>query len=376
MIPSAVARILDANFNRAREALRVMEDHARFVRDDPAGCEAVKRMRHDLATAVSRLPADCLLSARDTPGDVGTRITTDTERQRGQADDVLIAAAKRLPEALRTLEEYGKTVDAEFASAMEALRYRAYEVEQRLMLRGDRCARFARTRLYVLITESLCRGDWLQTAETAIDGGADCLQLREKGLNDSELLRRARLLTAICRKLGVLFIINDRPDIAVLADADGVHLGRADMSVADARRIIGPGRLIGVSTHTPEQFRAAACKTTFASDSTGPGGTAALGCDSSGAALPDYIAVGPMFASSTKPQDHVPGPDLLILAQRETGIPIVPIGGITLDTVPQLTATGAQRICVCAAVIAQDDPRAAAVALLQSIHPAEVRERM
>ena len=339
-MPKGIYRIIDANSNRAREALRVMEDYARFVLDDPAGSEAVKVFRHDLAACLRRLPAEELPAARDVGGDVGTVISTEAERQRDGVRDVFVAAAKRLPEALRTLEEYGKTFDTRFATEVEALRYRSYELEQRLMLRADRAARMARVRLYVIVTESLCRGDWLEVTSRAIDGGADCVQLREKGLQDGDLLARARSMAAVCRKRGVLFIVNDRPDLAVLSNADGVHLGQTDMRARDARRIIGPARLIGLSTHTPEQLREAITDT------------------------PDYIAVGPMFASTTKPQDHVPGPDLLALALRETQIPIVPIGGIDAACAASLRAAGAHCVCVCSAVIGATDPANAARALI------------
>lgn len=335
MLPS-IARMIDANFNRAREALRVMEDYARFVLDDPAGCEGLKRFRHDLAAILKRFPADELLAARDTPGDVGTQISTATERERGDARNVCVAAAKRLPEALRTIEEYAKTVDADLAAAVEALRYRSYSLEQQVFLRGERSARFAKVRLYVLITASLCREDWFETAADVIAGGAGCLQLREKDLDSGELLERARRMAALCREHNVLFIVNDRPDIAALCDADGVHVGQTDMSVADARRIVGPHRLVGKSTHTPEQLRAALAEG------------------------PDYVAVGPMFQSTTKPQDHVPGPALLEQAVRETTTPVVAIGGIAPENVGQLRTAGAACICVCSAVISAPDPRAAA----------------
>jgi thiamine-phosphate pyrophosphorylase len=339
-----IARILDANINRAREALRVMEDYARFVLNDAVGCEALKDIRHGLADIVRQLPQDALLQARNTPGDVGTTISTGAERKRAGARDVFIAAAKRLPEALRTIEEYAKIFSPDLGAAAERLRYHAYDVEQQLTLRGDRRARFARTRLYVLISASLCKRDWLETADLAIDGGADCLQLREKSLEDGELLARARAMSALCRRRNALFIVNDRPDIAVLADADGVHLGQTDMSPADARRILGPDRLIGLSTHNPDQLRAALS------------GKAAA----EGSMAIDYLAVGPMFASSTKPQDHVPGPDLLAMATRATSLPIVPIGGIAAGNLDMLLAAGAQRVCVCSAVISADDPTAAA----------------
>ncbi|NLX14208.1 MAG: thiamine phosphate synthase [Phycisphaerales bacterium] len=329
-----IARIIDANFNRAREAARVLEDYARFVLNDPAGTAVVKQFRHDLAGCLGRLPANTLLIARDTPGDVGTSISTATERQRTDLDAVLIAAAKRLPEALRTIEEYAKTFDPDLAAAVESLRYRSYDLEQRLRLRGKRAGRFSGVRMYVLITESLCHGDWFTTAEQAIAGGAGCLQLREKALEDDELLKRARLLAELCRRNDVLFIVNDRPDIAFLSEADGVHLGQTDLPVAEARRIVGPGCLIGLSTHTPEQLYAAIEQ------------------------QPDYIAVGPMFPSSTKPQEHVPGPELLKAAVARTAIPLVCIGGIKQANLSILIEAGVRCAAVCSAVIGCADVRA------------------
>jgi thiamine-phosphate pyrophosphorylase len=331
-----VARILDANFNRSREALRVMEDYARFVLDDAAGCEVVKRLRHNLADCLRRIPADTLLTCRDTPGDVGTAISAPSELNRTGAPDVFAAAAKRLTESLRTIEEYAKTFDVDLSAAVELLRYRAYDVEQRLSLRGALSARLAAVRLYVLITASLCRRDWLDTAAAVIAGGAGCIQLREKSLSDAEYLGRARDLAVLCRRHGALFIVNDRPDIARLSGADGVHLGQEDMSPADARRIIGADRLIGLSTHTPPQLRTAVEQ------------------------APDYIAVGPMFPSATKPQAHVPGPELLSLALGETAIPIVPVGGIAEKNAGMLREAGARCLCLCSAIIAAEDPQEAA----------------
>jgi thiamine-phosphate pyrophosphorylase len=300
----------------------------------------VKHLRHDLAACMRQLPGQQLLSARNTPSDVGTSIFTASEQSRADASDVCIAATKRLPEALRTLEEYGKTVDSRFGAGIEALRYRAYDLEQRIELRGDRSARFAKVRLYVLIAQSCCSRDWLETAQLAIAGGADCIQLREKDLDGGELLSRARRLGELCRKHGVLFIVNDRPDIALLADADGVHVGQTDLPVREARRVLGPDRLIGISTHDDDQFRSAL---------------------TSGA---DYIAIGPMFPSPTKPQDHVPGPELLARAVRQTDIPIVPIGGISPENLDILKQAGARRVCACSAVTSVQDVSEAARSLM------------
>lgn len=339
-----VARIIDANLNRAREALRVLEDYARFGLDDAAASKTLKRLRHALSAAEQAWPIAERLAARDTPRDVGTRIRTRREATRGSVADIVTAAAKRLTEALRVIEEYAKLHDARTAVAIEQIRYAAYEVEKQLVLSAARPS-FERVRLYVLITESLCRGPWLRTAREAIAGGADCLQLREKNLDDSELLRRARTLVALCRGKGVLCIINDRPDIARLAGADGVHLGQTDMPIAAAREIVGAARLIGRSTHNLTQFRAALREAA------------------------DYVAIGPMYDTTTKPQRHVPGPAILrkLVVVNTKQIPAVAIGGITADRLDPILANGGRIVAVCAAVIGAANVRTAAAALKRKL---------
>ncbi|NBC10816.1 MAG: thiamine phosphate synthase, partial [Planctomycetes bacterium] len=188
-------RLIDANANRAREALRVMEDAARFVLNDPAISERAKQMRHDLAEALR--PVDGLALHRDTPRDVGASLATTAESRRDRIDDVAIAAGKRLSEALRCIEEYAKTSghDRDVAPRIEKLRYRGYELEtllnRRLAMPDPRT-----WRVCVIITESLCtRHGWLDVARAALEGGAQCIQLREKELESAALHdRAARLL--------------------------------------------------------------------------------------------------------------------------------------------------------------------------------------
>ncbi|MBU0639338.1 MAG: thiamine phosphate synthase [Planctomycetes bacterium] len=324
-------RIIDANTNRAREALRVIEDYARFLCDDAAAAEAIKTCRHELRRLSAGFDGAALLSARDTAADVGRDLKTASELERTSAEDVLRAAFARLTEATRVLGEFAKLKDATLAAAAESLRYRAYELEQRIVLRSRLRARFAAARLYVLITEAACRRDWYATAEAAVRGGAGILQLREKDLPDAELLRRAQRLRALTAQQGVLLVINDRPDIAKLARADGVHVGQDDLSVRDARRIGGGTLLVGKSTHTLEQFKQALAEE------------------------PDYLAVGPMFPSPTKPQEHIAGPQTLAEAAKLTQIPIVGIGGITAANAARIIQAGASCVCACSAISEADE---------------------
>jgi thiamine-phosphate pyrophosphorylase len=335
----ACLRIIDANLNRAREALRVMEEHARFVLDDAGLTAAIKGLRHDLAAAVPAFLAGPLAAARETGGDVGRSIGTPSEYERASPAAVAVAAGKRLTEALRAIEEYGKIIDPKLAADIERLRYRAYEVEQRIALLPLARSRFGQVRLYVIVTEALCHRPWLDAAAAAIAGGADCIQLREKSIADGELLDRARRLVDLCHSHGTICLINDRPDIAALAGADGVHVGQGDLGVHDARRTAGPDAIVGISTHNLEQVAAAV------------------------AACPDYVAVGPMFATATKPQDHVAGPATLRAARELTALPLVAIGGIDADRGPEVLSAAPCCLCVCSAIIGDPDPERAAGAI-------------
>jgi thiamine-phosphate pyrophosphorylase len=339
---TAVLRILDANANRAREALRVVEDYARFVLNDAALCESLKQLRHDFSTATAGIVGEAILH-RDTPADVGTAIRTGAEQLRDDIAHVVRAAGKRLGEALRTIEEYLKTIDPQRAAQVESIRYRFYHLEQQIALTLRPACPFAAVRLYVLITESVCKLPWMEVAQEAIAGGADCLQLREKNLESAELLARARKLVALCRQHEVLCIINDRPDIALLSQADGVHVGQTDLPARDVRKLIGTGKIVGVSTHNLDQAKQAV---------------------RDGA---DYIGVGPFFASATKSRDFVAGAEYARQVVGGIPLPAVAIAGITVQNVDEVLASGIKAIAVAAAIAASTDPRGAARRLKEKL---------
>ncbi len=342
MLNTTVLRILDANANRAREALRVVEEYARFVLNNPSLQGDLKQLRHDLTGATAAFLGEAILH-RDTPGDVGTQSQTEAEGSRPDLAAVVTAAGKRLGEALRVIEEVLK-IDSGPARDVEAIRYRWYALEQQIARTLSRGGRFAAVRLYVLITEKLCRRPWLEAAQEAIEGGADCLQLREKKLEGAELLRRAQLLVELCRRRGVLAIINDRPDIAVLTGADGVHVGQEDLPAHAVRKIVGNQMIVGVSTHRLEQARQAVLD---------------------GA---DYIGVGPMFVSSTKARDFVAGPEYAREVDTSTFLSRPwQLAGLRLANIAEVLAAGVKCVAATASVIGCDDVRAAATQMKMRI---------
>ena len=164
----------------------------------------------------------------------------------------------------------------------------------------------------------------------AVCGGVDIVQLRMKDAPDATILAAAERFA----RHDVLLMINDRPDLAVAADADGVHVGQDDISVAEARGLVGPDRLVGLSTHTPEEV--------------------------DGAAAADYIGVGPVYSTPTKPGRPAVGLELVRYASEHASVPYFAIGGVKADNLPAVHAAGAERVAVVRALTEADDPESVA----------------
>jgi thiamine-phosphate pyrophosphorylase len=339
---TAVLRLIDAAANRAREGLRVVEDFVRFVWDDRHLMAQLKQLRHELAVVLLRLSVEDLLASRDTIGDVGTSVSTAAENNRADAASVVAANFKRLQEALRSIEEFGKVLDPTMAAQVEQLRYRAYTLERAVAATTVGLRRLADARLYVLIDGRDSLDTFTELVGTLVSAGVDVLQLRDKQLTDRELLARAHRLRELTIDTQTLFIMNDRPDLAVLAEADGAHVGQDELSVSACRAIVGPRALIGVSTHSLEQARQAVLD---------------------GA---NYLGVGPTFASRTKRFDEgvLQGTDLLKAVHAEVGLPAFAIGGIDRGNLQQVLDTGFTRVAVSGAVLSAELPGDAARQML------------
>jgi thiamine-phosphate pyrophosphorylase len=188
-------------------------------------------------------------------------------------------------------------------------------------------------RLY-LVTGIAPRLEWL-LAE-ALAGGVDVVQLREKDADDDEIVRAGRVFRRLTREAGALFVLNDRPDLAMRCDADGVHVGQDDIPVAEVRQL-APELLVGLSTHSPEQIHAAAGV--------------------------DYIGVGPVYATPTKAGREPVGLELVREAARSATVPWFAIGGIDEANAAEVVAAGAERLAVVRAIRDADDPRAASARL-------------
>ena len=327
-----VLRTLDAAANRAREGLRVVEDYVRFTLDDRHLTGLLKNWRHRLAEVLSAVDAQQLVSSRDTRADVGTTVRTRREGVRQSLQDIVIANFKRVQEASRTLEEYGKILTSELGRQLEALRYELYTIEKAVAVTHASRDRLAGRELYVLVSADLCPQGSGPVIHAALAAGAGVIQVREKKMSDRELMTYGKLVREWTAQAGALFIMNDRPDLALLTDADGVHVGQDELTVREARRIVGPSRLVGVSTHTLEQARQAVLD---------------------GA---DYIGVGPVFPSTTKKFSQLAGLDFVRQVSAEITLPAYPIGGINLDNIDLVLAAGPRRVAVSSAVCGVENP--------------------
>ena len=336
-------RIIDANFNRAREAARMMEEYVRFALNRPAFSGRAKQIRHTLCGCIDKLEALKLLCSRDTSGDVGRTVKVDAQLQRQSLDDCFIAAAKRAGEALRVLAECVQSIDPAAAATMEHLRFEVYALEKDVSLASDAKRKFASVRLYVLVNAGpdTPGTDVLEFTRQCALGGADCIQLRAKGITDSRFLQLAASFTKICREYSVLSIINDRTDIAICSDADGVHLGQEDIPVSSAKNLAPRPLIVGASTHNTEELNQAI---------------------ESGY---DYIAIGPAFASSTKPDVKVAGPGFIkeaLQTLEQAALAHVAIGGITQGNIQELLCLGVRTVAVSTS-ISPSDPRSDCKAL-------------
>jgi thiamine-phosphate pyrophosphorylase len=208
--------------------------------------------------------------------------------------------------------------------------------------------RLVMPRLYVILDAGLVRGPIQRIAEQLIEAGVRLLQYRAKSQPARAMLETATELARITHKAGAMFCVNDRPDVAYLAGADGVHVGQEDLSVEQTRKVIGDGRWVGVSTHSREQFERAA------------------------ATSADYIAIGPIYATSSKTNpDPVVGTELIRKLRPLTTKPIVAIGGIRLERAGEVIEAGADSVAVISDILGAADPAEQARQFLQRLEAAK-----
>ncbi len=320
-----IARILDANLDRAREGLRIIEEWCRFGLNDAQFADRCKQMRQEVA----KWHTLDLKIARDTPNDQGTQLSHPQEESRSNIDHLLYANLGRLQEALRVIEEYGKLYQANMGMAFKQLRYQAYTLESDLICH-NRLAKLREISLYLVTSPS---ERLFSIVESALQGGLELVQYRDKNTDDAIRFDNASKLCQLCHDYGALFLVNDRVDLAIAVNADGVHLGQQDLPIGVARQILGNQRIIGRSTTNPEEMAKALAE---------------------GA---DYIGVGPVYATPTKAGKKAAGLEYVEYAAKNCQIPWFCIGGSDLSNIEAVRQAGGKQVAVVRAIMEADDPK-------------------
>ena len=333
-------RIIDANLNRFIESLRVIEDALRFSgrSEDISQLKELRQETGSLSGVLCRR-----LGARDARSDPGLEEESTGNSVRYSVDEVMRANLSRAKEALRSVEEYSKLLrdgtGEDLIHWARRCRRLLYDRERGLL--RDSCMSWLDSLRLCVLTDESTDSMLYDKVRQAISGGADAIQFRRKSGPDRRLFDDAYELRRITRQSGIPLIVNDRPDVAVLVGADGVHLGQEDISVQCVRSLVGDSMAIGVSTHSAEQ---------------------AISAMIAGA---DYIGVGPVFSSAGKGVHLEPlGVEEALGICSSVDIPCLLIGGINSSNLGEIKGL---TVAVRSAVMSDPDPRSAAMELKQEL---------
>jgi thiamine-phosphate pyrophosphorylase len=350
-----ILRIVDANLNRAREGLRVVEELSRFVLEDSGLQKRTKSLRHALASLFRSSRGSRCVGSSGSPSnrgldrerliDWGRDALAGGESTRKTTGDFVQANFSRVEESLRALEEFSKRFSGGLSPRLCSLRFEVYALEQDYVRACNRVSNVRSLRkigLYpILDREAIPGQDPLKVARQVLAPGVRIVQYRDKTSTSAEVCEICSALRHLTSRRKVVFIVNDRVDVAEAVNADGVHLGQDDVPVALARKMLGSRKVIGKSTHSFTQARGAAKEDV------------------------DYLAVGPIFSTPTKPGARPVGLELIAKVRKMTDKPIVGIGGIDQENVGGILDAGADAAAVISAVLKAKCVRASAEHLVE-----------
>ena len=332
-------RTLDASANRSAEAVRVLEDILRFCLDDAFLSQEAKAIRHELAVIFAREDFQPRTRLRDVLRDVGVSTTVAKTPPRTEMKHVFAANAARASQSIRSLEECSRLVVPAVTAAFEQLRYRIYTLEKAAMTIIISENRLADISLCVLLDVDRPKTEFKTLVGQLLTAGVNMIQLRDKKANTSLLCERTKTITQQARQYAestagkkCIVLVNDRADVAVAANADGVHLGETDLPVNLARKVCGHEFIIGRTAHSIAEAKQAVLD---------------------GA---DYLGVGPCYPSNTKQFKEFATDTFLRDVSEEIRLPVFAIGGITADNLDRLVRLGVKRVAIASSITDAADP--------------------
>ena len=332
-------RTLDASANRSAEAVRVLEDILRFCLNDAFLSQEAKAIRHELAVIFAQEDFQARIQLRDVLRDVGASSTASKSPPRTELRHVFAANAARASQSIRSLEECSRVVMPRATTGFEQLRYRIYTLEKAAMTIIKSKKMFADIRLCVLLDVDQTQAEFKTLVGQLLDAGVRMIQLRDKKASTALLCERADMILQQVRqraemKTGkrCLVLINDRADVAVAVNADGVHLGETDLPVNLARKVCGHEFIIGRTAHSIDEAKQAVREGV------------------------DYLGVGPCYPSTTKQFEYFASDAFLRDVSKEIQLPIFGIGGIASDNIDRLIHLGVTRVAIASSITGAADP--------------------
>lgn len=311
-------RILDVNLNRSTESLKFIEDYIRFSLESNKLLCSIRKIRKDFLKVKKEIPLKDLVLYRKSEGDLGRPAEFD-KKSTAEGRDLVVANMTRLKESSRTIEEILRLKNPHLSNKLKEIRFKIYDLEKALF---QLQRRNFNPQIYAILDERYLEIMPLKKLISILQSWATMIQLRIKEKSDREFLNLAKRIRELIKKPTVKFIINNRVDITLLSNADGVHLGQTDIQVKEARELLGDGYIIGASVHNLMEAKRA---------------------QRDGA---DYLGVGAIYPTKTKADALVCGLKRLNTICRAVKIPVVGIGGINNKNYQKVLNAGAAGVAV------------------------------
>ena len=334
-----IFQIIDANLDRAREGLRVLEDWSRFGLGKEEYVTRIKNFRQILGKNHLKI----YKSSRNNIEDRCKGLAHSEQINRKTAEQIVSSNSARVQEALRVIEEFCRDHNNSLSLLASEIRYEIYTIEIELLnltQRKNSEAIINKNHLYVITDQS---DDLLKKIENILIAGVKIIQYRFKNGSDKDHLEKAIQLKKLCKRYNSLFIVNDRVDIALASDADGIHLGQDDLDLEIARKLLGHSKIIGISANNEIDISNAINK----------------GCD--------YIGIGPVFKTSTKKDKEPLGIEMIKILTKDLKTPWFAIGGINKENISSLRKNGFKKVALVSQLMNSEDPKEDAIIILKEL---------
>lgn len=334
-----IFQIIDANLDRAREGLRVLEDWARFGLGENKYVRKIKNFRQTLG----KNHLEIYKRTRNHIEDRSKGLVHFEQFNRTTPEQVISSNAGRVQEALRVIEEFSRLHNHELSKIASEIRYEIYTIEIELLSLSKRKKSekiLKENDLYVITDQ---KHNLLEIIEEILIAGVKIIQHRFKTGTDKEHLQEAIQIKNLCKRYNSLFIINDRLDIALASDADGIHLGQDDLDLKTAKKLIGYSKIVGISANNEIDISNALQG----------------GCD--------YIGIGPVFETETKKDKKPIGIEKIKSLTKDLNIPWFAVGGVNSKNISYLKSNGFKKVALVSQLMNSKDPKEDAIMVLKEL---------